>query len=59
MNLASQIKQCKKCRVHYIYSKNLKQQADTQYCHDCSEDKFKGTAVLFAKVIEKMMREYK
>jgi hypothetical protein len=57
MNFNSQIRQCKKCGVHFIYSKNLKQPADTKYCHDCRDDNFYGTAVLLAKVIEKMMRE--
>jgi hypothetical protein len=57
MNLNSQIRQCKKCGVHFIYSKNLKLPADTKYCHDCRDDNFYGTAVLLAKVIEKMMRE--
>ncbi|MDF2891110.1 MAG: hypothetical protein K0R80_1477 [Clostridia bacterium] len=57
MNSAAQVKRCKKCGVHFIYTKNSKLPADIQYCHDCRGEKFTGTAVLLARVIEKMMRE--
>jgi hypothetical protein len=57
MNSAAQIKRCKKCGVHFIYTRNSKLPADIQYCHDCRGEKFTGTAVLLARVIEKMMRE--
>jgi len=57
MNLTNQIRRCKKCGVHFIYSKDSKEPVDIKYCHDCKEGEFYGTAVLFAKVIEKMIRE--
>lgn len=57
MNLTNKIRRCEKCGVHFIYSKDSKASVDSKYCHDCKEDKFYSTAVLFAKVIEKMIRE--
>lgn len=57
MNLTNQIRRCEKCGVHFVYSKDSKASVDSKYCHDCKEDKFYSTAVLFAKVIEKMIRE--
>jgi hypothetical protein len=56
MNLQSRIKRCQKCGVHFIYSKDSKQPADMQYCHDCRGDKYDVTAVLMARVIEKMLK---
>jgi formylmethanofuran dehydrogenase subunit E len=56
MNLPSQIKRCQKCGVHFIYSRDPKLSADKQYCHDCRGDKYDITAVLMARVIEKMLK---
>jgi hypothetical protein len=57
MSSDNQIRRCKKCGVHFIYSKNSKLPSDIQYCYDCRGDQYSGTAVLLARVIEKMMRE--
>lgn len=56
MNFPSQIKRCQKCGLHFIYSKDSKLPADVKYCHDCRGDKYDVTAVLVARVIEKMMK---
>ena len=56
MKLSSQIKRCQKCGVHFIYSKDSELPANTQYCHDCRGDKYDVSAIILARVIEKMMK---
>lgn len=54
---AIDIRKCKKCGMHFIYTKKSKLPADNSHCYECRGDKYLGTAALLAKVIEKMMRE--
>lgn len=56
MNMPSQIKRCKKCGLHFIYSKDSNTTAHIQYCHDCRGDKYDVIAVLMARVIEQLLK---
>jgi hypothetical protein len=53
----NKIKKCKRCGLHFIQAKKPQSSEEMNYCQNCRDDQFYGTAVLFARVIEKMMRE--
>lgn len=57
MNAINKIKKCKRCGLHFIQAKNPKSREDVNYCQNCRDDQFYGTAALFARVKEKIMRE--
>lgn len=56
MNTSKQIVKCSKCGLHYIMVKSSKNRVQKDYCYNCREDKVTTAALVFARMIERMIK---